>query len=159
MKIIFKSKQFNNKQIIQLGNNKQPITMDINLILEKSETGYSAFSENLPGLVTAGETIDEVKENFKEVLEMHADYLEEKGKVKESEEIRSARITYYLDLKTFFEYYSLFNKSELANYIGINPSLLRRLSSGREELSDKKALQIKNGLHKLANELKHFDFA
>ncbi|HAO26729.1 MAG TPA: hypothetical protein DCQ68_01710 [Chryseobacterium indologenes] len=133
--------------------------MDIKLILEKSSTGYSAFSENLPGLVTAGENIDEVKENFKEVLEMQADYLEEKGKNKESEELRNANVTYYLDLKTFFEYYSLFNKSELAKYLDINPSLLRRLSSGREELSDKKALQIKNGLHKLAAELNQFDFA
>ncbi|CEJ71244.1 hypothetical protein BN1195_03589 [Chryseobacterium oranimense G311] len=133
--------------------------MDIKLILEKSSTGYSAFSENLPGLVTAGENIDEVKENFKEVLEMQADYLEEKGKNKESEELRNASVTYYLDLKTFFEYYSLFNKSELAKYLDINPSLLRRLSSGREELSDKKALQIKNGLHKLASELNQFDFA
>jgi hypothetical protein len=72
---------------------------------------------------------------------MQADYLEEKGKNKESEELRNANVTYYLDLKTFFEYYSLFNKSELAKYLDINPSLLRRLSSGREELSDKKALQ------------------
>lgn len=133
--------------------------MDIKLILEKSSTGYSAFSENLPGLITAGKNIDEVKENFKEVLEMQADYLEQKGKNKESEELRNANITYYLDLKTFFEYYSLFNKSELAKYLDINPSLLRRLSSGREELSDKKALQIKNGLHKLASELNQFDFA
>lgn len=133
--------------------------MEIKLILEKSSTGYSAFSEDLPGTVTAGENIDEVMENFKEVLEMRADYLEETGKVKESEDIRNAHVTYYLDLKTFFEYYSLFNKSELANYLGINPSLLRRLSSGREELSEKKALQIKNGLHKLASEIKQFDFA
>lgn len=133
--------------------------MLIKLILEKSDTGYSAFSEDLPGAATVGETIEEVKENFKEVLEMRADYLEEKGKSKESEELKNAEISYYLDLKTFFEYYSLFNKSELAQYLGINPSLLRRLSSGREELSEKKALQIKNGLHKLASELKHFDFA
>lgn len=133
--------------------------MEIKLILEKSSTGYSGFSEDLPGAVTAGETIEEVKENFMEVLEMKADYLEETGKVKESEELRNANVSFELDLKTFFEYYSLFNKSELANYLGINPSLLRRLSSGREELSEKKALQIKNGLQKLASELKHFDFA
>ncbi len=133
--------------------------MDIKLILEKSDTGYSAFSEDLPGVVTAGDTIDEVKRNFTEALSMKADYLEEKGKVNDAQELRDSNITYFLDLKTFFEYYSLFNKSELASYLGINPSLLRRLSSGREELSEKKALQIKEGLHKLASELKHFDFA
>ncbi|MGD1319516.1 type II toxin-antitoxin system HicB family antitoxin [Chryseobacterium sp. 2R14A] len=133
--------------------------MFIKIILEKSDTGYSAFSEDLPGAVTVGESIEEVMENFDEILEMRADYLEETGKNKESEELRNAEVSFFLDLKTFFEYYSLFNKSELANYLGINPSLLRRLSSGREELSEKKALQIKNGLHKLAKELEHFNFA
>lgn len=133
--------------------------MEVKLILEKSSTGYSAYSEDLPGLVTVGDDIDEVKENFNEVLELQVEYLKEEGKNKEAEELQNAFITYYLDLKTFFEYYSLFNKSELANYIGINPSLLRRLSSGKEELSEKKALQIKEGLNKLASELKHFDFA
>ena len=130
--------------------------MDINLVLEKSGTGYSAYSNDLPGLVTAGETFEEIIDNFAE-----ADYLEENGKEKESKELRKAKLHYYLDLDTFFNYYSLFNKSELAKYLGINPSLLRRLSSNsnKVELSEKKALQIKNGLHKLAQELQHYNFA
>ncbi|ODS87291.1 MAG: hypothetical protein ABS44_11790 [Chryseobacterium sp. SCN 40-13] len=133
--------------------------MNVKLVLEKSGTGYSAYSNDLPGLVTAGETMEEVKENFKEVLEMQADYLEETGKNKEAEEIRNATVSYFLDLETFFDYYSLFNKSELAKYLGINPSHLRRLSSTSVELSEKKALQIKNGLHKLAAELQQYNFA
>ena len=135
--------------------------MDINLVLEKSGTGYSAYSNDLPGLVTAGETFEEIIDNFAEVIEMQADYLEENGKEKESKELRNAKLHYYLDLDTFFNYYSLFNKSELAKYLGINPSLLRRLSSNsnKVELSEKKALQIKNGLHKLAQELQHYNFA
>ena len=131
----------------------------IRLVLEKTNTGYSAFSEDVPGAVTAGENFDEVKENFEEVIEMQAEYLEEKGKKEEAEALRSAEVSYFLDLETFFEYYSLFNKSELAKYLGINPSLLRRLASSNVELSEKKALQIKNGLHKLAAELKRYDFA
>ena len=132
----------------------------IRLILEKSNTGYSAYSKDLIGATTSGETIDEVKENFKEVLELQAEYLEEIGKKEEAEAVRNAKVTYFLDLETFFEYYALFNKSELAKYLGINPSLLRRLStSANVELSEKKSLQIKNGLHKLAAELQHVDFA
>lgn len=90
---------------------------------------------------------------------MQADYLEETGKNKEAEELRNATVSYFLDLETFFDYYSLFNKSELAKYLGINPSHLRRLSSASVELSEKKALQIKNGLHKLATELQQYNFA
>ena len=133
--------------------------MNVKLILEKSATGYSAYSNELPGLVTAGENFEEVIENFNEVLEMQADYLEETGKNKEAEELRNATVSYFLDLETFFDYYSLFNKSELAKYLGINPSHLRRLSSASVELSEKKALQIKNGLHKLATELQQYNFA
>ncbi len=133
--------------------------MKIKLILEKSGTGYSAYSDELPGLVTAGETIDEVKGNFKEVLTMQADYLREKGKTDEAKTLETADVHYYLDLNTFFEYYSLFNKTQLAKYLGINSSLLRRLSLDPIELSEKKALQIQNGLHKLADELKQYHFA
>ncbi|GIJ94490.1 type II toxin-antitoxin system HicB family antitoxin [Capnocytophaga stomatis] len=133
--------------------------MEIRLILEKSATGYSAYSEDLKGVATAGDTIEEVKENFKEVLDLQADYLEEEGNTTQATELRNAKIAYYLDLNTFFEYYSLFNKSELAKYLGINPSHLRRLSGTNIELSEKKALQIQNGLHKLADDLKQICFA
>jgi len=133
--------------------------MNIKLILEKSGTGYSAYSDELPGLVTAGETIDEVKENFNEVLTMQADYLREEGKGEEAKALETANVHYYLDLNTFFEYYSLFNKTQLAKYLGINSSLLRRLSLEPIELSEKKALQIQTGLHKLADELKQYHFA
>ncbi|AWL78181.1 type II toxin-antitoxin system HicB family antitoxin [Capnocytophaga canimorsus] len=133
--------------------------MEIRLILEKSATGYSAYSEDLKGVATAGETIEEVKENFKEALDLQVDYLEEEGKTAEATELRNAKVAYYLDLNTFFEYYSLFNKSELAKYLGINPSHLRRLSGTNIELSEKKALQIQNGLHKLADDLKQICFA
>lgn len=133
--------------------------MEIRLILEKSATGYSAYSEDLKGVATAGDTIEEVKENFKEVLDLQADYLEEEGNTTQATELRNAKVIYYLDLNTFFEYYCLFNKSELAKYLGINPSHLRRLSGTNIELSEKKALQIQNGLHKLADDLKQICFA
>lgn len=133
--------------------------MEIRLILEKSATGYSAYSEDLKGVTTAGDTIEEVKENFKEALDLQVDCLKDEGKTMQANELKEAKIVYYLDLNTFFEYYALFNKSELAKYLGINPSHLRRLSGTNIELSEKKALQIQNGLHKLADDLKQICFA
>ncbi|WP_392420176.1 type II toxin-antitoxin system HicB family antitoxin [Capnocytophaga canis] len=133
--------------------------MEIRLILEKSATGYSAYSEDLKGVATAGETIEEVKENFKEALDLQVDCLKDEGKTMQANELKEAKIVYYLDLNTFFEYYALFNKSELAKYLGINPSHLRRLSGTNIELSEKKALQIQKGLHKLADDLKQICFA
>lgn len=134
--------------------------MKVTIVLEKSTTGYSAFSNDLQGLVTVGDSIDEVKDNFKEVIELQADYLNEIGNKDEAQELLNADLFYYLDLETFFDYYSMFNKSKLADYLGINQSLLRRMSKEKNvELSDKKAKQIEIGLHRLADELKEIHFA
>lgn len=64
--------------------------MKLTVILEKTETGYSAYCKEIDGMITVGETFEEVKENFKEVLYMKADY--------ESNGIASAEIKYFLDL-------------------------------------------------------------
>lgn len=132
--------------------------MRIKVILERSKTGYSAYSEELQGAVTVGDTFDEVKANFKEVLSMEIDYLKELGNNERALELSLAEVVYYLDLNTFFDSYELFNKTKLATYLGINPSLLRRLSVEPVKLSDKKAKQIQDGLHKLADELKEYHF-
>ncbi|MRI64182.1 type II toxin-antitoxin system HicB family antitoxin [Ornithobacterium rhinotracheale] len=133
--------------------------MNIKIILEKTNTGYSAYSKDLPGAISAGESIEEVKENFEEVRSLLVDDFLEQGKVQQAKELKNAKFMFYLDLKTFFEYYSLFNKSELAKYLGLNPSHLRRLSSQNIELSEQKSLQIQRGLHQLADDLKQFYFA
>ena len=78
--------------------------MKVTIVLEKSTTGYSAFSNDLQGLVTVGDSIDEVKENFKEVIELQADYLNEIGNKDEAQELLNADLFYYLDLETFFDY-------------------------------------------------------
>src|SRR5690554_175740 len=111
------------------------------------------------GLVIAGGNIYEEKEKYNDVFFMWVDYLREEGKGEEAKALETANVHYYLDLNTFFEYYSLFNKTQLAKYLGINSSLLRRLSLEPIELSEKKALQIQTGLHKLADELKQYHFA
>lgn len=133
--------------------------MEIKIILERSNTGYSAYAENVEGIFTAGDTIEEIKENIKEVIGYQVEYLEEKGEKEKADNLRNAALKYYIDLNAFFEYYSLFNKSELAKYIGINPSHLRRLSMENMELSDQKAQQIEQGMKRLSQELSQYCFS
>lgn len=133
--------------------------MEIKVILERSNTGYSAYAENVEGIFTAGDTIEEIKENIKEVIGYQVEYLEEKGEKEKADNLRNAALKYYIDLNAFFEYYSLFNKSELAKYIGINPSHLRRLSMENMELSDQKAQQIEQGMKRLSQELSQYCFS
>jgi len=40
------------------------------IILEKTSTGYSAYSPDLPGCVSAGNTAEETEANMREAIEL-----------------------------------------------------------------------------------------
>lgn len=130
----------------------------IKVILEKTNTGYSAYAPEVDGIYTAGEDLSEIKKNLDEVIEIQADYLQEQGHNEQAIALRKAEVSLFLDVKQFFEHYYMLNKTAFAKYIGMNQSHLRKISKGIMPLSDAKATQIQNGLQKLASELQTVHF-
>lgn len=49
------------------------------VIIEKTNTGYSAYSPDLEGCVTTGATKKEVEMNMREAIEFHLEGLREEG--------------------------------------------------------------------------------
>ena len=49
------------------------------IVIEKSETGFSAYSPDLPGCVSTGTTIEETEKNMREAIEFHIEGLKEEG--------------------------------------------------------------------------------
>ncbi len=49
------------------------------IIVEKTETGYSAFSPDVPGCGSIGKTTEEVEHNIQEAIEFHLEGLREEG--------------------------------------------------------------------------------
>ena len=49
------------------------------IIIEKSDTGYSAYSPDLPGCVSTGITPEETEQNMQEAIKFHIDGLKEEG--------------------------------------------------------------------------------
>ena len=49
------------------------------IIVEKTETGYSAFSPDVPGCGSTGTTKDEVERTIQEAIEFHLEGLREEG--------------------------------------------------------------------------------
>lgn len=49
------------------------------VIYEKTETGYSAYVPDLPGCVSAGETLGETKKGIREAIEFHLEGMREDG--------------------------------------------------------------------------------
>lgn len=131
----------------------------LKVILEKTNTGYSAYAPEAKGIYTTGSTFEEIKENLSEVLELQKEYLEETNNREELEKINNVYLAFYLDIEQFFEHFNMINKSAFAQYIGINDSQMRQISKGLISLTSKKALQIQNGLHNLAQDLKTVHFA
>jgi len=48
-------------------------------LVERTETGYSAYSPDLPGCVGTGQTRAEVESNMHEAMAFHLDGLREEG--------------------------------------------------------------------------------
>ncbi len=57
------------------------MTMNYLIIVEQTNTGYSAYSPDLPGCVATGRTREEVEKNMREAIEFHIDGLLEEGYV------------------------------------------------------------------------------
>ncbi len=49
------------------------------IVIEETETGYSAYSPDLEGCVATGSTREEVEKTIKEAIEFHLDGLREEG--------------------------------------------------------------------------------
>lgn len=51
--------------------------MKILIVVEESETGFSAYSPDLPGCVSTGATRDECTASMREAIEFHLDGMKE----------------------------------------------------------------------------------
>ena len=45
------------------------------VVIERTDTGYSAYSPDIDGCIATGETKDEVEKNMKEAIEFHLEGL------------------------------------------------------------------------------------
>lgn len=49
------------------------------IVIESGENNYAAYVPDLPGCVTTGETLDEVRAMMREAIEFHLDGMREDG--------------------------------------------------------------------------------
>jgi predicted RNase H-like HicB family nuclease len=55
-----------------------------NIIIEKDEDGYYAYCPELPGCQSQGDSLEEVRENIKEAVELYLETLSKSEKEKEA---------------------------------------------------------------------------
>ncbi len=49
------------------------------VVIEKTDTGYSAYSPDVPGCAAAGDTEEQTRRNFQDALRAHFDLMREVG--------------------------------------------------------------------------------
>jgi predicted RNase H-like HicB family nuclease len=114
------------------------------LTVEKTNTGFSAYSEAYP-VFTTGKSIPELINNAYEATEFY--FEEEKVKVKPND------IQFEIDFQQFFKYYKVLNAKFLAEKIGMNATLLSQYVSGTKKPSAKQTEKILSGIHQIGQEL------
>lgn len=117
----------------------------INLIVEKTSTGFSAYAEDLP-VFTTGKSMTELKSNILEAINL---YQEEMGGASIS--LKDINIT--LDLPQFFDYFKVINAKALSERVGMNQSLLAQYVGGQKKPSAKQVDKILTGIRELGKEL------
>ena len=117
---------------------------NVTLIVEKTDTGFSAYSEQYPVFTTAG-NITELMNNTLEAVNL---FFEEDGMQASPQNIR-----FEIDFKQFFQYYRIINAKYLAEKIGMNPTLLSQYVQGHKKPSEAQTEKILYGIHQIGQEL------
>ena len=116
----------------------------IKMIVEKTDTGFSAFSEEYP-IFTTGSTISELMDHAYEAATL---YFEE-----DKVQIAQEKLKFEIDFKQFFQYYRVLNSKFLADKIGMNPTLLSQYVQGQKKPSDTQTRKIILGIQQIGQEL------
>lgn len=116
----------------------------IKMIVEKTDTGFSAFSEEYP-IYTTGKTVTELMNNALEAVTLHFE--------EENMSVTQENLKFEIDFKQFFQYYKVLNAKFLADKIGMNPTLLSQYVQGHKKPSEAQTEKILFGIHQIGQEL------
>ena len=118
------------------------------LTVEKTDTGFSAFSEVYP-VFTTGKTFTELLKNAVEAINL---YLTD-----QDSQVVEKNIEFEIDLQQFFQYYRVINSKFMAQRIGMNESLLSQYVQGRKKPSPKQTNKILQGVQQVGRELSNLN--
>ena len=116
----------------------------IRMIVEKTNTGFSAYSDKY-SIFTTGKTILELVNNAYEV----ATLCFEENNI----EFVHENLQFEIDFKQLFQYYKVLNSKFLAEKINMNPALLSQYVQGDKKPSQKQTEKILTGIHQIGQEL------
>ncbi|MCK9420986.1 MAG: hypothetical protein M0Q38_00115 [Bacteroidales bacterium] len=121
----------------------------IEIIIERTHTGYSAYANSYP-VATTGKDLIELKSNMVEAINL---FFEEKR-----EHVCENDLKVTLDIAQFFEFYKVINAKAFSERIGMNQSLLAQYIKGIKKPSPLQTKRILKGVQQIGKELAEIRF-
>ncbi len=126
--------------------------MRANIVFEMAKDGGCScyMVEDVPdfGLFGFGDSPAEAKADMLHAYEEIKDILVSEGKTPVELDF-----VYHYDMKSFFEYFDFLNVSKIAERAGINPSLMRKYTSGVANAGEKQYQKLQKAIRDIAQEL------
>ena len=124
------------------------------VILEKTDAGYSAYLPDLPGCISTGMTIADIKNNIKEAIDFHIEGIRIENMPIPERFDGEFDLSFKMDVSSLFEWFSgILTKSGVSKLTGMNQSLISQYVSGSKSPSAKQTKRIERALHNLGQEL------
>jgi predicted RNase H-like HicB family nuclease len=124
------------------------------VILEKTDVGYSAYLPDLPGCISTGMTIADIKNNIKEAIDFHIEGMRIENMPIPERFDGEFDLSFKMDVSSLFEWFSgILTKSGVSKLTGMNQSLISQYVSGSKSPSAKQTKRIERALHNLGQEL------
>ena len=124
------------------------------VILEKTDAGYSAYLPDLPGCISTGMTIADIKNNIKEAIDFHIEGMRNENIPIPENFDGKFDLSFKMDVSSLFEWFSgILTKSGVSKLTGMNQSLISQYVSGSKSPSAKQTKRIERALHNLGQEL------
>lgn len=122
--------------------------------IESLNNNYSAYIDNLDGVVATGSTIEEIKKNLLNAVDDYVVTCNELGCKLPEVLTEDYRIEFTMDVKSLLSFYKgIFTKAGLEKLTGINQKQLWHYANGSSIPRRAQVLKIENALHRLGNEL------
>ncbi|MCM1310827.1 MAG: pilus assembly protein HicB [Bacteroides sp.] len=126
--------------------------MKVNIVFEMAKDGGCScyMVDELPDFTLTGYGMNprEAKADMLEAFDEIRQMLKEQGK-----QTPEPEFVYHYDMKSFFEYFDFLNVSRIAERAGINPSLMRKYTSGVVNAGEGQYLKLEKAIHSIATEL------
>jgi len=131
----------------------------LKVIIEKTGTGYSAYLPDVPGIATAADTFDELRENVGEVVKVYIETAMEFGDPLPDFLKGEYTFDFKFDIQAFMQWMSkVMSQRGLSEIADMNESLISQYASGIKKPGPKQLHRIQTAIHRFADDLHAISF-